>query len=129
MSVPGGHRPTGFVVLALAVVMLGIACLDPSVPLEKRWLIVICALAFFIAALQILTAAKGRASYVFGGSLLALLSSLGFYAAFSSQTVEGGIPFIPPSWNQALGHGLFGCCALLTAAFAAYYFYKAFKGG
>jgi heme A synthase len=78
MSVPGGHRPTGFVVLALAVFLLGIAWKGPSIPNGKRWLIVICALAFIIAALQILTAAKGRVSFFLGGTLLALLSSLGF---------------------------------------------------
>jgi hypothetical protein len=86
---------------------------------------VVCGVAFSLAGLQVLTGAKGRSSSLIAGTIFALLSVLGLYAAFSDQRIGGGIPFIPDAWNQAFGHGLFGLGAVFTAAAAVYCYIKA----
>jgi hypothetical protein len=55
------------------------------------------------------------------------MASIGFFAAFAAGEVEGGIPFVPAAWNQAIGRIAFGSGACLTAAFSIWLFYRALK--
>jgi len=85
--------------------------------------------AFFLAGLQIVTAARGRLSALMAGTVCALFSALGWYVALSGEALGGGLPFFPGSWNQLVGHVLFGFGAVVTGGMAVYFFKEAVKRG
>jgi hypothetical protein len=96
---------------------------------NQDWLPMVVAAIFALAGLQLVTAIKGRLSALMGGLVCGGLSSLGFYVTFSHEQLEGGVPFFPTAWNQAIGHTMFGFGALITAAMAIYFLVRAIKPG
>ena len=123
------NRLTGFVALAVAVFILLTALIDRTIPGDRRWLMAVVAAAFALAGLQLVTQARGRLSALMAGTVCALFSALGLYVAVSGDPLGGGLPFIPVSWNQVIGHALFGFGAVLTGGMAAYYLRKGLKRG
>jgi hypothetical protein len=62
------------------------------------------------------------------GLVLAVLSFGFFYATFTqSHHWSGGIPFLPPSWNDKIGRVLAAFFACLCAGMALCSFYQAIK--
>lgn len=123
------HRPSGFLCLGIAAFIGIVAWADGSIPIQKKWLMVISAVVFFLCGLQLVTDARGRISSLMTGTVCTLFSLLGFFAAWTDEPVAGGIPLIPPAWNQAFGHGLFGLGAMICAALAVSFFIRAVKAG
>lgn len=123
------NRLTGFVVLAVAVFILLTALIDRSIQGNRRWLMAAVAAVFSLAGLQLVTQARGRLSALMAGTVCALFSALGLYVAVSGEPLGGGLPFIPGSWNQVVGHALFGFGAVVTGGMSAYYFKEALKRG
>jgi hypothetical protein len=70
---------------------------------------------------------QSRLSALAGGLICAGLSGIGFWIVFTHKHLGGGLPFIPETWNQALGRVFVGVCACVTAFFALCAFYEAFK--
>jgi hypothetical protein len=119
----------GYVALACAAFVAGAALASHTVTGSRRLAVLIAAAVFALAGLQLVTSATGRRSQLLGGLACAGLAALGLFAAFTPDTVSGGLPFIPESWNQAAGHALFGFGALLTGAMAVYFFRRAATRG
>lgn len=84
-------------------------------------------MVFFLVGLAVLTEVKGRLGSAVGGVICAGMASLGFFAAFGPGELEGGVPFLPESWNQGLGRIAFGGGACVTAAYCLWLFYRAVK--
>jgi hypothetical protein len=97
------------------------------VPASERVQVLIAGSVFVVGGLIILTNAQGRIKALMVGVVCVGMSVLGVFTASSSGPLEGGIPLIPASWNQAFGRGLFGFGALLTAAIATWCFWRAVK--
>jgi len=83
------------------------------------------AIIFFLASLQLLLASRGRLSYFLGGVAFTLFSCCGFFLAFGGESLEGGLPLLPASWNQSIGHALFGLGGFITAGGALLFFRRA----
>jgi hypothetical protein len=54
------------------------------------------------------------------------LRHTGFYVALLAPTVDGGIPFLPQDFNQALGRTAFGAGAVFLTLVALYAFREAY---
>jgi len=121
------RHQAGLICLGVAVLIVLTNLIGKSVPAGNEWLILASAAVFFLCGIQLLTDVKGRISYLLGGTVCVLFAALGFYVAFPNGTVSGGIPLIPASWNQTIGHFLFGCGAVIAAGLAVYFFTKAVK--
>ena len=96
-------------------------------PSSERVQVLIAGSMFVVAGLLILTQVRGRIRTLMVGVVCVGMSALGVFTTFSKGALEGGIPFIPASWNQAFGRGLFGFGALLTAAIALWCFSRVAK--
>jgi hypothetical protein len=70
---------------------------------------------------------QSRARAVVGGVICAGLAGIGCYIVITQKQLEGGLPFIPETWNQIVGRTLIGAGAFLTALLAACAFRQAFK--
>jgi len=119
----------GLLVVGLSALVTFFACSEHKMSTNQKWLLIVVAFIFALAGLQLITAAKGRFSALMAGLVCGGFSGLGFFVAFSRETLQGGIPFIPATWNQNIGHMLFGFGALITAAMAFYFFVRAIKSG
>ncbi len=124
---PQNSRSVGLVLLGIAIFVGYFALMDHSLQPGRRWVMAAVAIIFLLAALQLLLVAKGRLSFFLGGFVFALFSVCGFYIAFSSEFLEGGMPFVPATWNQSIGHALFGLGATITAGGALYFFRRALE--
>ncbi len=91
------------------------------------WPAYVAAAIFLLAGMGHLMNLKGRASALLGGLICAGMVGLGFFAAFGTGTLEGGLPLIPATWNQTIGRAAFGFGAIITAAFALWGFHRALK--
>ena len=123
------NHSSGFVCLGLGIFIVAAAWIDPSIPVNRMWMMHAAGASFLLAGVQLLTGATGRLSALMAGSVCSLFSLIGFLTAFGHGPVKGGIPFIPQSWNQTIGHGIFGVGAICTAAAAVWFFWKAIKSG
>lgn len=56
------------------------------------------------------------------GLICAGLAAMGLYVALGGGSLQGGIPFVPAGWNQAMGRVVMGLGALVTAALAVWAF-------
>lgn len=113
--------------MGLGLFIASLPWIGKKIPPSHLWIVFAASGVFFIAGLQISFQFKGRASDFIGGLLFACFSAIGFFVAFTDEPLRGGIPFIPASWNQTFGHGLFGFGAVLTGAAAIYAFRRALR--
>jgi drug/metabolite transporter (DMT)-like permease len=70
-----------------------------------------------LTAVQRLYKPDSRASAFMGVLVTAAMCWLSLLIIFSDKPFEGGIPFIPDSWNQTFAKTLVGIGALILAAF------------
>jgi hypothetical protein len=91
------------------------------------WPAFVAAGIFCLAGFATAADVKRSLAFTLGGLICAGMASLGFFAAFGRGESQGGIPFLPESWNQGLGRIAFGFGACLTTAFAMWWFYRAIK--
>jgi len=91
------------------------------------WLGFVAGGIFFLGGLGTVPGVKGRLASTLGGMVCAGMASLGFFAAFGPGEVEGGVPFLPESWNQGLGRIACGGGACFAAAYCLWLFYRAVK--
>jgi hypothetical protein len=127
MTDAGNQKLMGFVALACAVVIACAAFLDRKVIGLQRWEMLMAASVFGLVGWQLVFAVTGRLSHMLAGFACVGFSALGLFAVFTRDKLGGGIPFLPESWNQAFGRGLFGFGALVTGALAFYFFRRALR--
>ena len=123
------NHSSGFVCLGLGIFIVAAAWIEPSIPVNRMWMMYAAGVSFLLACVQLLTGATGRSSAFMAGIVCSLFSLIGFLIAFGHGPVKSGIPFIPPSWNQTIGHGIFGVGAICTTAVAGWFIRKAIKSG
>jgi hypothetical protein len=57
------------------------------------------------------------------GAFIALVFCAGsgvfsLWIGLTGQEVSGGLPFLPPAWNQQLGHVVFACAGVICLGIA-----------
>lgn len=65
------------------------------------------------------------ASALLGAVVCFSLAATSLYIAIGGEELQGGIPFVPRAFNQAVGRLMVGGGAVLTAALGAYALYEA----
>jgi len=108
----------------IGVAIVALACPQEEVP---SWPAYVAGLIFLLGGVGAVRGVKGRMASALGGLICAGMASLGVFAACGRGEVEGGIPFLPASWNQGFGRIAFGGGACLTAAFGLWLFYVTVK--
>lgn len=121
------RRNMGVVAVCAAGFIAFRAFSDSKVTLHQTQLMFLVSVMFGLAGLQLITNAKGRLSALMGAVVCAGFSSLGFYVVFWGGPLDGGIPFIPASWNQAFGKILFGFGGCITGAMSLWFLFRAIK--
>ncbi len=119
-------RLFGIITIAVAAFIL-IEYFMSHRPNSERWVLLPASGVFFLAGLSLLVAVKGKWADFLGALILSGLSTLGFYAAFGSGEIAGGIPFIPSAWNQGIGKIAFAFGACIVGAVAIWSFGRAIR--
>ena len=123
------RRLMGYLLIAASIGGALRVCTAHGLPTDKRWAVAVGAFMFLLAGLQLITAARGRVSAMMAGLVWGAASALGVYVAFGHETLssKGDTWFLPASWNQAVGHAMFGIGAVMTAGMSVYFFIQAIK--
>ena len=122
------RKSLGCAALACAAMNLYVTFADPKLS-GDRWPRSLVAVLFCLVGLPLVTAATRRISSLMPGFACVCFSCLGWYVAFSHGGLEGGIPFLPATWNQTIGHALFAFGAVVTGSAAVYFFIRTMKSG
>ena len=103
-------------------VYVAIVCMaGRQVPLADRLQLLIVAIAFALVGMGSIRGLKNKAATRVGGLICLGLSALGFFTAFGSGSLSGGIPLIPEAWNQILGRTMFGIGGCISATMGFYF--------
>ena len=120
------QRPMGLLLVAIALGILFVFCADGR-PTTERWPMLAVAGVFFLGGVSLIATPQGRKADIIGALMCAGFSALGFFAAFGPGTIEGGIPFAPEIWNQALGKVAFGGGAVVCGAMSVCFLYRGIR--
>jgi hypothetical protein len=122
------HRIAGFGCMVLAVVLGLVLWYDESLGPVNRLLMILGAMSFMLAGIQLAWGVTGRWSNVLASLACAAFAVMGLVVAVWGGSLEGGIPFVSSGSNQLLGHVLFGFGALLSGLGAVYFAVRAVRG-
>lgn len=94
-----------------------------------RWVVAGAGLVFVIAGLMILFADNENANDFLAGVLLLMFGVLGTWVSLlsSDDGFSGGLPFLSPEKNIAVGRWVFGFGALICYSLSVYAFRRAAK--
>ena len=111
-----------FLILGIVIPLIWIAS---GRSVAHSWVIYVSGATFFAGGLLAFTKGRGPISELVGGIVCLLMSSLGFFAAFSPGRNEGSeIFFLSDAQNQMLGRIAFAMGAMLTMAFGCLFVWR-----
>ena len=126
---------TGIVVIvigvAIALVAVGMIPVDPRSINCPLWVLLLVGLLMVCGGLAALAGLGSTASTVLVGLAVTMMAVVFTWVAgwAPSDGISGGIPFLPPPWNRAVGRIAFGIGAVLIWALAVVIWRSCFKTG
>ena len=122
------HPALGWICIGIGSYIIGLASgilpVDPQSVYVPMSIFGLTGLIVFLGGVMILLGQKSRYNDLAAGVLLACFAIVGAWVSIfsSSDSIEGGLPFLSDQVNALIGRIIFGVGALLSGALSVYAF-------